>query len=216
MVTLKKGNEMLKGTIAILLLAGAGTAMGQSPKINNVHIEQTETAGRGCPAGTTETIVTPQHAGSKNADYFQLVFDEFEVRRGPDDSRSKSKATCTILMNVTYPKGYRFRFEHSSFDGYAEINEGQTAEFKTTFARPGGKSKRNKTSIRGPFEGDFSVDETRQATRGFWSGCEGSTLLRVQSSLRLKGSRDEDAVVTRDVQSGSLIQGYRVRWQRCD
>lgn len=193
----------------------SASAFAQGPKAREIHISDLTARGDGCPAGTTEVLVTPSRPGSSNADYFQVVYDEFQVKNGEGVPRRERTKSCNITMTVKYPKGYRFKFEHSSFDGYAELEKGLKAQFSTYYRRPNESKVSTKATIRGPFEGDVSR-ETGTRTRGFYTSCDGDDLLTVQANIRIKGDRDLEGLVTKDISSGNLVQRYRLLWERCE
>lgn len=191
------------------------SAMAQGPKAKEINISELTARGDGCPAGTTEVLVTPSRPGSKNADYFQVVYDAFEVRNGEGVPRRERTKSCNVTMNVEYPKGYRFKFEHSSFDGYAELEKGLKGQFSTYYRRPNETKVSTKATIRGPFEGDITR-ETGTRTRGFYTSCDGSDLLTIQANIRIRGDKDLEGKVTKDISSGNLVQRYRLYWERCE
>lgn len=206
---------MKKIVLLPLLMLCMSTAYGQGPKAKEVHIETMKAVGDGCPKGSFETIVTPSNAGSTSADYFQISYDKFSAKNGKGVSRRERSKYCVLNLNVTFPKGYRFKFVHSQFDGYAELEAGLTGEFETIYREPGKSKVKTFSKMNGPWEGDFSLDETGAMTDGFYSGCSGSSLISIQSTIRIRGDRKLNGVLTRDVQSGALDQKYRLKWQRC-
>lgn len=200
----------------VFSMAAGSTAYAQTgPKAKEVNIVSFKHTGDGCPEGSVETIVTPQSHDSKNADYFQIVYDKFEIHSGPDVSIGERSNRCNLTIKMEFPKGYRFKFEHSSFSGSAEIEKGLTAEFKTNYRRPLESKFASLRKIKGPFEGDFDVDETGKNTGGIFSGCDGSDIIQIEGMLRFKGKRSLEGKVFRDIQSGSFIQQHRFQWEKC-
>lgn len=187
----------------------------QGPKLKEVDIVSMKATGDGCPAGSYETLVTPQNAGSDNADYFQIVYDKFEIHSGPDVSRGDRSTRCNLTLKLQFPKGYRFKFEHSAFGGSGEFAGGLTAEFKTNYRRPQEKKFSSKTIIVGPFDGDFDIDETKASSGGIFSGCEGEDIIQIEGMIRFKGDKKLVGHIYKDIQSGSLIQKHRFLWERC-
>lgn len=202
-------------TVCTIAAMAASSAYAQSPKAKEVHIETLKAVGDGCPEGTFKTLVTPSNAGSKSADYFQISYDKFTAKNGKGVPRRERSKYCVLNLNVSFPEGYRFKFDHSSFDGYADLAEGLKAEFETIYREQGKSKVKTFARMDGPWADDFSVDETGVITNGFYTGCSGSALISIQSTIRIRGSRKLEGTVTRDIYSGKLAQQYRLRWQKC-
>lgn len=208
----------MKKTLLLLSFMLAPTmAFGQMtlPKVGQVNIKDFKFTGDGCPRGSAKAIVTNQFPGSNNADYFQIVYDKFEAKSGEGVKRGDRSNRCNLTMLVEYPKGYRFMFEHSAFQGSAELERGLTAEFEALYSRPNTRPIKTMRRFVGPFSGSFDVDETGTGTNGFYTGCEGQSILSIQSFIRIKGNRKLEGYVTRDLRSGTLKQKYVMKWEKC-
>lgn len=208
---------MKKAIIFLGLVIAPAVAFGQItlPKVGQVNIKSLKFTGDGCPRGSVKAIVTNQFPGNKNADYFQVVYDKFEAKSGEGVKRGDRSNRCNLTMLVDYPKGYRFKFEHSAFKGSAELEEGLTAVFESIYSRPNTRAIRTSTRFKGPFNDSFDVDETGTVTNGFFTGCEGQSILSIQSSIRIKGRRNLEGYVSRDLRSGTLNQKYVMKWEKC-
>lgn len=199
-----------------VLLPTAGYGQVTLPKLGEVTIKEFSTIGDGCPKGSTTSVISSKKENSNAADAFQLVFSKFMAESGPGVKVGDRSNRCNITMLVEFPKGFRFRFKDLSFDGYANVAEGLTAEFETMQTRPGAAAVRSIQKIQGPFEGDIAFDTTGSGKDGLFSSCEGSSIMSVITMIRFKGPRDLKGLITQDRQSGSLSQNYEMEWELCE
>lgn len=206
---------MFKKTFISMLCLAGSQAFAQGPSVNDVNISGLRYTGTGCPQGTAETIVTSSRAGRTNADYFQITYDSFSAKSGQGVSLRERRKNCNLFMNVHYPRNYRFKFKSTSFSGYANIEQGLTATFRTIYSEPFKSRVQTRKSIFGPKDKDFDHNETVSFTNGFYSNCSGSMLLKIENWIELSGGRRLNGEITRDIQSGLLTSAYGLVWERC-
>lgn len=203
----------------VLLLSGlllSSVSFAQGPKLGEVDIQEFSADGKGCPAGTTKSIVTNSTPGSSAADYLQVAYDAFEVESGADVPKRDQRTNCNLSFVVKYPKGYRFYFGNLQFDGYAELERGTDAEFQTTIRTPFGSKLRYKSLLRGPFSDNFGDTETGKTLRKFKTECDGSASISISNKLRMRGDTKQEGKVGVDVGSASVRQGLTIKWEKCD
>lgn len=197
------------------LLTGAATAQAQSPSKKDVSIYGFISGGTGCPGKSSAKIVTNSLPGSTGADYFQVVFDAFTVEFGPDKSRRMRTKNCNFTFNVKYPKGYKFHFDTLEFDGYAELDPLVSARFDSRIRAPFGERIDYQTFLVGEYEGDFGEAETKDKLKTFKTDCSGEAMIKVETTIRIRGDKRRKGIVTVDAASGLLSQAYRTSWRRC-
>lgn len=210
-------NLVTKSILAIAL-GFAGVSYAQdTPKIKQINIDDMKYSGSGCRQGSAKSIVTNSRPGSPYADYFQLVYDDFEVNSGEGTSRRDRTKTCDIQMAISFPEGYRFRLSNVSYDGYAELTDSAIhGKFQTEIGEPFGDSTSVTKKLKGPYEGSYDHKQTRASTRGFKSNCEGKALFTIKSIISIRGKAKEyEGKITKDISSGMLENRYRMIWERC-
>lgn len=200
------------------LLALAGNSYGQAPAKKDVKIYGFIAGGTGCPGdGASSTrIVTNSNPGSQGADYFQVVYDAFIVKFGPGASRRDRTKNCNFTFNVDYPKGYKFRFQSLQFEGYAELAEGVNGRFDSEIRAPFGEDIGFRTFLIGPYDGDYGEAQTKQKLMTFETDCGGTAMLKVNTTIRLRGNKKRQGLLTVDAATGLLTQAYKVNWVRCE
>lgn len=201
---------------AIATLLSSTATFAQGPDKVDVKIYDASAAGTGCPLGSVSKVTTHSKPGSKGADYFQIVYDDFEIKYGKDVPARQTRKFCDFGFNIDWPEGYQFTIESLEFDGYADIHWIHRGEFESKIQFFMGDEKGYKRTIRGPFEGSFSGKQTRKRFDDFKSDCEGSTMVNLKTTLRLDGNdRYGESTMTMDVSSGLLTQAVRLKWRKC-
>lgn len=204
--------------LTLALAALAGGAYGQAPDKKDVKIYGFIGGGTGCPGDreSSARIITNSLPGSKGADYFQVVYDAFIVRFGPGVPRRERRKNCNFTFNVDYPKGYKFRFQSLQFEGYAELDEGVNGQFDSELRAPFGDTVGFRTFLIGPFDGDYDEAQTKQKLMVFETDCGGTAMLKINTTIRLKGNKNRQGLLTVDNTTGLLTQAYQVNWVRCE
>lgn len=204
---------------AAMAAVAATGAYGQAPSKKDVKIYGFIAGGTGCPGDSDSSarIVTNSNPGSDGADYFQVVYDAFIVRFGPGVPRRERRKNCNFTFNVDYPKGYKFRFQSLQFEGFAELDEGVNGQFDSEIRAPfDDKAIGFRTYMIGPYEGDYGEEQTKQKLRIFETDCAGTAMLKVNTTIRLKGNKNRSGILTVDTATGLLTQAYKVNWVRCE
>lgn len=187
------------------------------PDKAQVKIQDFSYNGRGCPSGSTKSIVTSSEAGSKDADYFQIVYDEFVAKSGPEVKRRQNKKMCEATFDVVFPKGWRFRIKNVEFNGHANLeSRGLFAEVETIAEIILGESRQSVSRFfRGPYDRNFDFIE--EFAEGLDTGCSGVAPIKIKTNLRIMGdTKNKVGEVSMDQVSGTLTQAFRVFWEKCE
>ena len=200
------------GTALSLLLAGS---IYSAPSPDEIEILDLMVRGSGCPAGTTGVMFTSTTPGGP-ADFFEVIFDEFAVEKGPGVGLTEKRKFCSIVLSLSFPQGFTFSMADVHFEGYAEIGEDSVGELKTEYYFPFHSEKeiRSKT-LNGPFEDDFSQQDTTSIFNPVWAPCGFRVPLNVKTTLNLKGPRTDPALMTVDQATGMLKQLFHIKWREC-
>lgn len=139
---------------------------------NAIRLEEPVTGGTQC--GSSRSLKLKLEDG-----VLKVKFDEFAVQsRGSRLERE----TCLFSAAMEWPQGYRVVLKDLSLRGSADVHSGRAvarAELFTT----GGVGQALEITATG--EGKFARVQRGVVSQ---SGCSGSGLLRLNSSLRLTGS----------------------------
>lgn len=203
----------LKG-LSMLLLAGfAGFGYGQDePKI--AEIVKLTVNGSGCDETNTEVIVTNSRPNGP-IDYFQVTYDDFSVKRGPDEN-GKSRKFCNSAVLIKFDGGWQYSVLSVETDGYASIAEGATGIFQSLVEfRNGGESQSKLYKFPGPVDKDYKIEKKEQIFTKVWSSCKENIPINLKTVIAIRGTRAEESVLTVDRQSGLLKQIWAIKWKKC-
>lgn len=198
---------MLKGTIAILLLAGAGTGFAESNAAPELMITKIEGRGDGCKRDAEGKPTNWRYLVNNTEKAFNVAFEGLMVEG------DKKASKCKIRVTVEAPEGTTSFTYGAITEGSAEFDDGESAKLGTSL-RMERKSKRiNKSyNLREDSDGDWKTPLER--TKGkFKVPCGGKKIqLRFDVDLALKGS-DSFAEVT--VVEGQFTN-IRYRRRKCN
>lgn len=102
------------------------------------------------------------------------------------------------------------------FDGFGEIAEGTTGSFEVAYKLSNPNKEAKEKTYKGPWEGDWSDGSSRMDFKNVYSNCRGSDILRVDTSIILRKSREGISQMGIDVASGKLKQKMRLKWRKCN
>lgn len=201
-------------TVLSGLLISASLFSQSGPHNQEVEIRDVRVNGTGCPIGTASVLLTNSHPNGP-IDFFEIVYDEFIVERGPD-ATEKSRKFCNVVADIKFPQGWSYSIFRLEYEGYAEIARGAKAELKTEYFFPQVTSrKRDVKKIKGPWEGDYNNHDTNGIFTAIGSPCGRTIPLNIKTTLTLKGTRRSNSIITSDIQTGSITQKFGLKWKRC-
>jgi hypothetical protein len=141
--------------------------------------------GNGCPEGTADWYVDDNGA-------WHLLLSAFNVEINAN--RFERKA-CNIAVALNVPEGYSANFGAVSLTGYYDIQQGAHAVLEADPFFAGSVGPHFKTRINGGSSGNIEFNYIADV----WSACGQSPILRLNTSLFLRGSsRQQESVVILD------------------
>jgi hypothetical protein len=150
------------------------------------------------------------------ADFFEVIFDAFQVQKGPGVSVRSLRKDCTIAADLFIPNGYRFTLTQVHYEGYANIPRSSTGILKTEYFFPFFSNRVGTSKVlTGPFIGDYSKEDTLGLLSTVWSPCGATIPLNMKSTLELRGPLADPALMTVDLATGKLTQVWAIQWATC-
>ncbi|KAI1488037.1 hypothetical protein F5X96DRAFT_109809 [Biscogniauxia mediterranea] len=213
----------MRSFLAILLAPALAAANpigiisdGDLPSPDEVSIVSATASGNGCPQGTVTTNISPDRT------VLTFGFDAFQTYIGPGTVISDRSKNCQLHLNLKYPGGFQFAVVESTYHGYAQLEEGITGTFYSTyyFSQDAAATTTTQTSIQGGglWEGgDVYTKQDQVPTASvIWSPCGATGILNVNNRIALTSSNasasgqisDDDATV-------AFTQQVHVSWQAC-
>ncbi|KAI0602663.1 hypothetical protein F4775DRAFT_588233 [Biscogniauxia sp. FL1348] len=189
---------------------------GDLPSPDEISIVSATASGNGCPQGTVTTNISPDRT------VLTFGFDAFQTYIGPGTVISDRSKNCQLHLNLKYPGGFQFAVVESTYHGYAQLEEGITGTFYSTyyFSQDAAATTTTQTSIQGGgiWEGgDVYTKQDQVPTASIiWSPCGATGILNVNNRIALTSSNgsasgqisDDDATV-------AFTQQVHVSWQAC-
>ncbi|XDG07353.1 hypothetical protein ABKA04_006968 [Annulohypoxylon sp. FPYF3050] len=189
---------------------------GDTPKPDEITIVSASASGNGCPQGTVTTDLSPERT------VITFGFDAFQVYTGPGTTPSDKSKNCQLHLNLKYPGGFQFAVVESTYHGYAQLEEGVTGTFYSTyyFSQDAAATTTTRTSIDGGglwLDGQVYTKQDQVPTASIiWSPCGATGILNVNNRIALTSSNttasgqisDDDATV-------AFTQQVHVSWQAC-
>ena len=169
-------------------------------------------ADSGCPAGTVQTIVSPDGMT------LSLLFDQFAVSAPAGAARTFAKKTCEVLVPLHLAAGNSLGIYRVDYRGFAHLSDLQGSELITRYAFVADKWQRvARKLVNGAYDGDFDFSETVGAGTMRRAGCGEAAVLRIVIALSLTARGPMAALSTLDSVDGAPKRGlvYHFNVQKC-
>lgn len=181
-----------------------------------IRIVGASTSGNGCPQGTVTTSLSP------DGTVITFGFDAFQTYIGPGTVPADWTKNCQLHLNLQYPGGFQFSVVESTYHGYAQLDEGVTGTFLSTyyFSQDAGSTTTTRTSIQGGGAWALGQVYTKQdkvpTAAVIWSPCGATGILNVNNRIALT-SRNSSAYgqISDDDATVAFTQQVNVGWQPC-
>lgn len=203
------------------------------PTVREFKIADLRVEGTGCAESSTS--FTGRASTQGGVDYFQAVYDDFIVKRGPnieetDTNRYFNERKCKITMLLDFPEGMRFKLQSSQYDGFADIADGAIGGFRATYYFDSTVAEQNaearyaeRRKFAGPLKESYVIrTKFRHKDSGkqneLWSPCKTSSkpmYFQVNTAIRLRGNREVNSLLSIDVASGVFSQKMDLKWVKC-
>ncbi|KAI5922348.1 hypothetical protein F4810DRAFT_711713 [Camillea tinctor] len=189
---------------------------GDVPSPNDISIISATASGNGCPQGTVTTNISPDRT------VLTFGFDAFQTYIGPGTVMADRSKNCQLHLNLKYPGGFQFAVVESTYHGYAQLEEGITGTFYSTyyFSQDAAATTTTQTSIQGGGiweTGDVYTKQDQVPTASvIWSPCGATGILNVNNRIALTSSNSSaSGQISDDDATVAFTQQIHVSWQPC-
>jgi hypothetical protein len=184
---------------------------------DQITIASVQHSGNGCPQGTVSTTISPDRT------VITVGFDGFQTYIGPGTSIMDRSKNCQLHLTLNYPGGYRFAIADSTYHGYAQLDDGVTGTFFSTyyFSSDAANTCTTQTSIQGGgvwAAGQvYTKEDLVPAANSVSSPCGGSSaILNLNNRIALSSSNPQaSGMITDDDRTVALTQQIHIDWRRC-
>lgn len=193
---------------SVMLLGSVAIANGP----DTVTLGNPAVAGSGCPAGSVDSVLSPDKTS------LSILFDEFIAEAEAGD---RDRKNCDVAIPVKVPQGFSVSVIDMDYRGYAYLPRGAESLFTTEYFFAGTRGPSMSERFRGPMDDEYLVNNKLIATASSWSPCGQSVILRSKASVNLNNRRGrEDAEMTVDSIDASVDTRFAIKyylsWKKCN
>ena len=204
------------GTICSMIIITSlivGSELSAAPKVNEVGVMVLKTNGLGCPMPST-TKLTVDSDGDNQADFFQVLFNEFYVTQP-----GKNKKTCHLHLAMTIPKTWQFAVVAMEQEGYASIDWRHEAILEATYHWSGSSDRSQfATRFSSPFEDSYILNLDDEFGTSNWSKCGPKIIMNMKTTATIKqrqGTQGGFSILDMERQTGLVTQRWQLQWRPC-
>ncbi len=184
-------------TTVLGLALGSGAASANDP----VYFEYPlNFAGTGCPAGSANVT-------GEGSNTLSILFDSYDA--GKDSTTGKKRVACSFAVPVHVPQGYQVSVLTADWQGFVE-GKGELRRKYFFAGQPNVPWEVN--SYNKPAGYDFTETDARLHSSLSFSACGADKVIRINSSIRAKGSNSYMAVDTLDLKNKVI---FHLQWKTC-
>lgn len=179
-----------------------------APQPGTVTTNNVQPIGTGCP---TRDSITPTISDDRLT--LILTYSNFTVRDGEPVAAQTALKNCDIVLNITYPSGFRFAIFSVNFKGLASMRDvGTIGSLAARYSFQGQSPPVEFTRLgTGPFSGNYEAPLVKNpATEVMFGPCGGGGVLNIITEVRVEGTGVLSATNTDPFQ-----QNYALIWQSC-
>ncbi|TDZ19762.1 putative secreted protein [Colletotrichum orbiculare MAFF 240422] len=192
------------------------TIVGDTPRPDEIQIVESKFSGNGCPQGSVSTTIS--HDGT----VITFGFDRFQTYIGPGLPVADRTKNCALHLTLKYPGGFQFAVVESTYHGYAQLEEGITGTFFSTyfFSQDAQSTTTTQTSIAGGgiwLDGQVYTKQDSIPTASLiWAPCGASGILNINNRIALTTKNPKAyGSITDDDATVAFTQQVNVKWQPC-
>jgi hypothetical protein len=191
---------------------------GNSAYHPGIRLGMPSYGGTGCPQGSADIVLT------EDKRTLSILFDSFIAESGGVGGPRQTTQSCSLLIPVQVPPGYRAMITRLDIRGFTAIPPSGRGIYIASYAMSDAVTGQvftppmhRKKTYAGPKESEFLLS-SRFDRLGVWSQCGRSYVFRFDNRLMaLSGPKNEPALAMIDsVDSGSGASvEYHLKWERC-
>jgi hypothetical protein len=202
-------DEGAENTDTLALAASGGE--GNVPNPSGAFFVSVKPMGTGCPAGTTQTSISP------DGKTFTTTFSAFEAT--VNNRQSVAVKDCQLAIKLKSPSGLSYTVTEFYYQGYAYLEEGQTARQISRYYFQGApvQAEEVRTDLKGPFDDTYTFEDKIRTTDFVWSPCGVERDLNVRATLRLQNSSKKDGYINLgavDANTDTKVR-FKLNWKKC-
>lgn len=189
----------------------AGASVTDAPP-GQVQLDLKSINGSGCKRGTANAVMNQSNTA------FTVTYSDFTAEAGPDSEPIKKRRNCQLGINVHVPQGFTVAISRSDFRGYADLRDGASGTFRTSYYIQGEAGTVHvDEDFYGPYEDNWQVSRETAWADLVWGKCGRSTLFNVNQQLMVRAGdyASDSSFLTMDSTDHSAETVFNVSWRRC-
>lgn len=170
----------------------------------NTYVGKVSYKGTACPKGSVKVSLK----GEKSK--LSVTFRDYSIQARGRNARGTRKS-CSIAIPLHVPEGWSVSLVNARYHGNLTIPEGGQGRLVNTYSFSGKRGNSYKVNFDGPRTQKFQLRDSLSSLASVWSSCGKKTVLRINSSMRVKSSDAGNALATESTQSFET----KLRFRRC-
>lgn len=185
-------------------IAGKGWAGDQGPNQGDVVLAGINYGGSGCPIASLSVSMEGQA--------LVLSSDAYSVEAGPNIPSNQKRKFCQVSIDMRVPAAWQYRLANVSYSGHAKLDARTKGVLRTSsyFSAPPAMIG---ATIRGPFNGPYTVSHALGAEAGEWSPCRRMPI-NIKSDVEVHVREGRSGQINKDSNGGGFRQTYFFNWRR--
>ncbi|KAL1887940.1 hypothetical protein Sste5346_009885 [Sporothrix stenoceras] len=202
---------------AVNLVNPAGSdGTADAPNPNDIQVASVSFSGNGCPQGSVSTSI------STDRTVVTFGFDKFQTYIGPGYDLGDKSKNCQLHLNLKYPGGFQFAVLDSTYHGFAQLDQGVTGTFYSTyyFSQDAAATTTTQTSISGGgtwAAGQVYTKNDQIPTASvIYAPCGANGILNVNNRIVLaSNNKTATGQVTDDDATVAFTHQLHLTWRPC-
>jgi len=171
---------------------------------NTTYVGKVFYKGSACPKDSVKVSLT----GSKSR--LSVSFQAYSILSKGRNVRGIRKS-CTLAIPLYVPDGWSVSLVNARYRGSLLIPEGGQGRLVNTYSFSGKRGNSYKVNFDGPRNQQFHLKDSLSSLASVWSSCGKKTVLRIDSSMRIKLPNAGNISATESTQSLET----KLRFRRC-
>jgi len=187
-----------------------------NPDPSQITISSATASGNGCPQGSFSTTI------STDKTVVTFGFDGFQTYIGPGTAVSDHTKNCQIHLSLKYPGGFNFAVVDATYHGYAQLDDGVTGTFLSTyyFSQDASATVTTQTTISGGglwAAGQvYTKADTVPTASYIFSPCGANGILNVNNRIALTAKNTSvSGTISDDDATVAFTHTVHLQWFQC-
>lgn len=171
---------------------------------NSTYVGKVNYEGSACPKGSVKVSLKDSKSN------LSVSFRDYSILAKGRNVRGTRKS-CSIAIALHVPKGWSLSLVNARYSGSLAIPAGAQGKLVNTYSFSGKRGNSYKVNFNGPRIQNFQLRDSLSSFASVWSHCGKKTVLRINSSMRVKSADSGNESAAESSQNFET----KLRFRRC-